>query len=85
MSTQPIPPLKQPISTLKEVKQKMSHNMKKIIKIRNGVTRNPMWRMAEPLDMEILEGEQIAIVGENGSGTTLCWEMPYITTSAPVP
>ncbi len=68
MSTQPIPPLKQPISTLKEVKQKMSHNMKKIIKIRNGVTRNPMWRMAEPLDMEILEGEQIAIVGENGSG-----------------
>ena len=42
--------------------------MKPIIRIRNGVTRHPAWRMAEPIDMEILEGEQVAIVGDNAAG-----------------
>lgn len=41
---------------------------KKVIEIRNGITRHPLWRMAEPVNMEILEGEQIAIAGENGAG-----------------
>ena len=42
--------------------------MKPIIRIRNGVTRHPAWRMAEPINMEILEGEQVAIVGDNAAG-----------------
>ncbi len=42
--------------------------MKKVIDIHNGVTRHPLWRMAEPVNLEILEGEQIAIAGDNGAG-----------------
>ncbi len=39
-----------------------------MIKIENGVTRHPLWRMAEPINLEILRGEQIAIVGDNAAG-----------------
>ena len=39
-----------------------------IIKIENGVPRHPLWRMAEPINLEIKRGEQIAIVGDNASG-----------------
>ena len=42
--------------------------MKKVIEIKEGVTRHPLWRMAEPVNLEILDGEQIAIAGENGAG-----------------
>ncbi len=42
--------------------------MKKVIEIKDGVTRHPLWRMAEPVNLDIQEGEQIAIVGENGAG-----------------
>ena len=42
--------------------------MKKIIEIQNGVTRHPDYRMAEPVNLCINEGEQIAIVGENAAG-----------------
>lgn len=42
--------------------------MKEIITIRNGVTRHPRKRMAEPVNLCIYEGEQIAIVGANASG-----------------
>ncbi len=42
--------------------------MKKVIEVQNGVTRHPLWRMAEPVCLEIMEGEQIAIAGENGAG-----------------
>lgn len=42
--------------------------MKKIIEINNGVTRHPDYRMAEPVNLVIHEGEQIAIVGENAMG-----------------
>lgn len=39
-----------------------------VIKITNGVTRHPDYRMAEPVNLCINEGEQIAIVGENAAG-----------------
>lgn len=38
------------------------------IDIQNGVTRHPDYRMAEPVNMHIGDGEQIAIVGENAAG-----------------
>ena len=39
-----------------------------MIKIYNGITRHPDWRMAEPINLEILQGEQIAIAGDNAAG-----------------
>lgn len=42
--------------------------MQKIIEIKDGVTRHPDYRMAEPVNLVINEGEQIAIVGENAAG-----------------
>lgn len=44
--------------------------MTSIIKIKNGVPRNPAWRMAEPVNLEIIAGEQIAICGDNAAGKT---------------
>ena len=42
--------------------------MKELIRIDNGVTRHPSWRMAEPLNMVVNAGEQIAIAGDNAAG-----------------
>lgn len=42
--------------------------MKPVIKITDGITRHPDWRMAEPVNLEILPGEQIAICGDNSAG-----------------
>ena len=42
-----------------------------IIKIHNGVTRMPEWRMAEPVDFELGDNEHIAIVGPNAGGKSL--------------
>lgn len=42
-----------------------------IIVIENGVTRNPIYRLKEPINLRILEGEHIAIVGANGAGKSL--------------
>ncbi len=39
-----------------------------LVRIENGVTRHPDWRMAEPIDLCINKGEQIAIVGDNAAG-----------------
>lgn len=39
-----------------------------IIHIEHGIARNPEWRMATPIDLDIEEGEQIAIVGDNAAG-----------------
>ena len=39
-----------------------------IIEIKNGVTRHPDYRMAEPVNLCIEDGEQIAIVGDNAAG-----------------
>ena len=39
-----------------------------IIRVDNGVTRHPDWRMAEPVNLSIEDGEQVAIVGDNAAG-----------------
>lgn len=44
---------------------------RKVIEIVNGVTRHPMYRLSEPIRFELCEGEQMAIIGPNGSGKTL--------------
>ncbi len=45
--------------------------MGNIITIENGVTRMPEWRMSEPVNLEIRDGEHIAIVGRNGMGKSM--------------
>ena len=50
-------------------------SMQKIIKITNGVTRMPEWRMAEPVNFEACEGEHIAIIGPNGGGKSMFVDM----------
>lgn len=42
-----------------------------IIKICNGVPRMPKWQMKTPVNFELLDGEQIAIYGENASGKSM--------------
>ena len=43
----------------------------KIIEIKGGVARHPLYKMAAPIDFEVLAGEQIALVGDNGSGKSM--------------
>lgn len=45
--------------------------MQEIIKIENGVTRMPAWRMAEPVNYSLRGDEQQAIVGPNGGGKSM--------------
>ena len=45
--------------------------MQRIIDIKDGVTRMPEWRMAQPVDFELLDGENIAITGPNGGGKSM--------------
>ena len=42
--------------------------MQKIIEITGGEVRHPLFKMNAPIDFELLAGEQLAIVGDNGSG-----------------
>lgn len=44
---------------------------KAIINIQDGVVRMPEWRMAEPVNFTLNDGEQLAIVGPNGGGKTM--------------
>lgn len=44
--------------------------MQHIIRIHQGVVRHPQWRMAQPIHLSVLDGEQIAIVGPNAAGKT---------------
>ena len=39
-----------------------------MLKVENGITRHPDWRMAEPVSLEIMQGEQIAVCGDNAAG-----------------
>lgn len=45
--------------------------MQNIIAIENGVTRHPLYRMKEPINMTLAAGEHIAIVGRNGAGKSI--------------
>ena len=49
--------------------------MQATIRISNGVARMPKWRMAQPVDFEICDGEQIAIAGGNGSGKSMLTDL----------
>ena len=42
--------------------------MQATIRISHGVARMPKWRMAQPVDIELLSQEHLAIVGRNGAG-----------------
>ena len=44
---------------------------RKVIEIVGGVARHPLYRMSKPIDFVLCEGEQMAIVGPNGSGKTM--------------
>lgn len=44
---------------------------RKVIEIVGGVARHPLYRMEQAIDFCLCEGEQMAIVGPNGSGKTL--------------
>ena len=45
--------------------------MQYIISVENGVTRHPLYRLNEPINLKIAVGEHIAIVGDNGAGKSL--------------
>ena len=53
-----------------------------IISINQGVTRMPEWRMAQPVDFSLLDGEHIAIVGGNASGKSMFVDI--ITSAHPL-
>ncbi len=56
--------------------------MRTVIDIQNATARMPGWRLSAPVSFQLIEGEHIAIVGENGSGKTLLVDM--ITGKHPV-
>ena len=45
--------------------------MKPIIQVTNGVPRHPSYRMKEPVNFVMEQGEHIALVGPNGGGKSL--------------
>lgn len=45
--------------------------MQHIIEIKDGMARQPAFRMQEPINLNIDAGEQIAIVGPNGGGKSI--------------
>ena len=47
----------------------------KIIEVKDGVPRMPEWRMTEPVNFLLNDGEHIAIVGPNGGGKSLLVDM----------
>ena len=49
--------------------------MQKIIEIKDGVARNPMYRFRQPVSFELCQGEQLAIVGPNGGGKSMLVDM----------
>lgn len=49
--------------------------MREIISIKDGMARMPEWRLKQPVEFNLLEGEHIAAVGDNGSGKTKLADM----------
>lgn len=45
--------------------------MKHVINIKNGTARMPTWRLAQPVNFTLDEGENMAIVGPNGGGKSM--------------
>lgn len=45
--------------------------MQKIISLKNGVARLKQWQLRKPANFEMLKGEHIAIIGNNGSGKSM--------------
>lgn len=45
--------------------------MRTIVKIRNGIARQSQYRFRESINIDIYEGEPIAILGSNGSGKSM--------------
>ena len=45
--------------------------MQKTIRIEQGITRHPEWRMAKPVDFEQENNEHLAVVGPNGGGKSM--------------
>ena len=45
--------------------------MRNILTVTDGVTRHPLYRMKEPINLQIGYGEQVAIVGRNASGKSI--------------
>lgn len=45
--------------------------MRKIINIKNGVARHPAYRMKNPVNFSLEEGECMAIAGNNGAGKSM--------------
>lgn len=41
-----------------------------VIEIKDGVVRNPAWRMASPVNLTVEDGMQLAVVGDNAAGKT---------------
>lgn len=59
------------------------------IHIAGGVVRNPLVRLTEPVTLDFLAGEHIAIVGPNGAGKSLLVDMltgkyPCVMVSLPM-
>lgn len=49
--------------------------MRCVIDIKNGVARHADYRLKEPVSLQLMQGECVAIVGRNGSGKTMLAEM----------